>query len=159
MTAGADSPTDADTTVDEQFRSLLEGLRTSIPAVQVLFAFLLTAPLQGEFDALTEAERVAFAIAFYSSGAASVLLVAPSVHQRLRAPVTGMQRHSKRHLIWATWMGIAGSVMALVAISATVYLVSNVVFNFGVAAIATALTTALALWSWLFVPLISFRSR
>lgn len=145
--------------VDEQFRSLLEGLRTSIPAVQVLFAFLLTAPLQGKFDTLTDAERIAFAVAFYASGTASVLLVAPSVHQRMRAPSTGMQRRSVRHLAWATWLGIAGSIAALIAISATVYLVSNIVFNASAAIVAATLFTALSCWAWVFLPIVTFRSR
>lgn len=151
--------TTEEASVDEQFRALLEGLRTSIPAVQVLFAFLLTAPLQGEFDTLTTAERIAFAVAFYASGSASVLLVAPSIHQRVRAPATGMQRRSKRHLIWATWLGIIGSLAALIAISASVYLVSNIVFDAGAAIIAATLITALACWSWLFLPLVTFQSR
>ncbi len=145
--------------IDEQFRSLLEGLRTSIPAVQVLFAFLLTAPLQGEFDTLSSGERIAFAVAFYASGTASVLLVAPSVQQRVRAPATGIQRHSKRHLIWATWLGIVGSIAALVAISATVYLVSSIVFDARIAVVAATLITALACWSWLFLPIVTMRSR
>lgn len=151
--------TQDEASVDEQFRSLLEGLRTSIPAVQVLFAFLLTAPLQGKFDTLTEAERIAFAVAFYASGAASVLLVAPSVHQRMRAPATGMQRHSERHLAWATWLGITGSISALIAISATVYLVSNIVFDAMVAIVAATLITALSCWAWVFLPIVTFRSR
>lgn len=145
--------------VDRQFRALLEGLRTSIPATQVLFAFLLTAPLQGGFADLTQTERLTFAVAFYASGTASVLLVAPSVHQRIRAPLTGMQRHSERHLIWATWIGIAGSIAALVAISATVFLVSSIVFNSGVALTAGAVITALTCWSWLYLPIVTFRSR
>ncbi len=125
----------------------------------MLFAFLLTAPLQSKFDTLTTTERVAFAVAFYASGTASVLLVAPSVQQRVRAPATGIQRHSKRHLIWATWLGIIGSIAALIAISATVYLVSSIVFNDGIAIAATTLITALACWSWLFLPIVTFRSR
>lgn len=145
--------------VDEQFRSLLEGLRTSIPAVQVLFAFLLTAPLQGEFDSLTTTERVAFTVAFYASGTASVLLVAPSVQQRVRAPATGIERHSRRHLVWAIWLGIFGSIATLIAISATVYLVSSIVFNDIIAIVAASLITALACWSWLFLPIVTFRSR
>lgn len=150
--------TKEETTVDEQFRALLEGLRTSIPAVQVLFAFLLTAPLQGKFDTLTDAERLAFAVAFYASGAASVLVVAPSVHQRMRAPATGMQRHSERHLAWATWLGITGSIAALIAISATVYLVSNIVFDTTAAIVAATLFTSLSCWAWVFLPIVTFRS-
>ena len=33
--------------VDDQFRSLMEGLRTTLPGVQVLFAFLVVLPLAG----------------------------------------------------------------------------------------------------------------
>ena len=39
--------------IDDQFRSLMEGLRTTIPGVMVLFAFLLTLPLQPAFADLT----------------------------------------------------------------------------------------------------------
>jgi hypothetical protein len=39
---------DATTDVDDQFRAILEGLRTTLPGVQVLFA--LTLPLQTAFD-------------------------------------------------------------------------------------------------------------
>jgi len=148
----------SESSIDQQFRSLLEGLRTSIPAVQVLFAFLLTAPFQAKFDSLSTAEHVAFAIAFFSSGAASVLLVAPSIHQRLRAPATGMQRHSHRHLVWAIWLGIAGSLAALIAISATVYLVASVIYDANAAIIGAALITALSCWSWVFIPIVTFRS-
>ena len=43
---------DATTDVDDQFRAILEGLRTTLPGVQVLFAFLLTLPLQRPSTAL-----------------------------------------------------------------------------------------------------------
>lgn len=157
-----DSGSDADEhghserTVDEQFRSLLEGLRTSIPGVQVLFAFLLTAPLQGAFDDFTGAERAAFAIAFLSSGIASVLLIAPSVHQRVRAPSSGLPRRSKQHLIWATWVAIVGSAVMGIAVSATVYLVSSLVFEQTVAAVATAGVVAILFWSWFYLPVVTF---
>lgn len=143
--------------VDEQFRSLMEGLRTSIPGVQVLFAFLLIAPLQSEFAAFDRTERVAFSVAFYAAGVASVLLIAPSVHQRVRAPSTGLTRHSKRHLIWATWVALAGSMAMGVAMLATVFLVSHLVFSGSEAAVATASIAALVAWSWLYLPLVTFR--
>jgi hypothetical protein len=143
-------------TVDDQFARLLEGLRTSLPAVQVLFAFLLTAPLQGGFDEIDGVERVAFAVAFYSSGLASVLLIAPSVHQRVRAPSSGLIRHSKRHLIWATWVAIVGSVVMAVAVLATVFLVSSLVFSTVEATIAATLVATVLSWAWFFLPLVTF---
>ncbi|MGA9277013.1 DUF6328 family protein [Ilumatobacter sp.] len=144
-------------TVDDQFRSLMEGLRTSLPGIQVLFAFLLITPLQSAFSDFTDVERAAFAIAFYSSGVASVLLIAPSVHQRVRAPDSGLTRRSKRHLIWATWLAISGSIVMAVAVSATVYLVSSLVFDSVVAAGAAAGIAALLGWAWFYLPMVTFR--
>ncbi len=143
--------------VDRQFLSLLEGLRTSLPGVQVLFAFLLTAPLQSRFADLVRGERWAFAVAFYASGIASVLLIAPSVHQRVRAPISGLQRQSQRHLVIATWVTIIGTVFMGVAIAATTYLVSAIVFQQRTAAAAAAMLALVLVWSWFYLPLVTFR--
>lgn len=151
-----DERRESERTVDEQFLALMEGLRTSIPGVQVLFAFLLTAPLQGAFDDFDSIERSAFAVAFYSSGLGSVLLIAPSVHQRVRAPASGLTRHSKRDLMWATWVAIVGSVAMGVAVAATVFLVSNLVFDLALAVLATALIVGVLSWAWFYLPLVTF---
>lgn len=153
-----ESPPDRDD-VDERFRALLEGLRTSLPGVQVLFAFLLTAPLQGGFAEIDDVERAAFGVAFYASGLASILLIAPSVHQRVRAPATGIQRHSRRHLIIATWITIVGTVAMGIAIVATTFVVSSLVYGHSVAFVSGSIITALAAWAWWFVPLVTFRRR
>lgn len=142
--------------VDDQFRSLLEGLRTSLPGVQVLFAFLLTAPFQGRFSELDAIERTAFSVAFYCAGLSSILLISPSVHQRLRAPISGMRRHSKVHLVIATWLTVVGTVVMGVSIIATVFLVSTVVFGTTTGAIATAVPGAAVIWGWFYLPLVTF---
>ncbi len=142
--------------VDEQFRALLEGLRTSLPGVQVLFAFLLTAPLQSSFSDFTGLETGAFSVAFYASGTASLLLIAPSVHQRLRAPMTGLERHSKRHLVIATWLTIVGTVAMGIAIVATVLLISSLVFTTMLAVVAAGALAGLLAWAWFYLPLVSF---
>lgn len=143
--------------VDDQFRALLEGLRTSLPGVQVLFGFLLIAPFQGEFTTLTTVERAAFLIAFYSSAVASVLLIAPSVHQRLRAPSSGLRRSSKGHLIVATWVTILGTIAMGVAWTATVYLVSSIVHEGSVGFVVPAFFVAMLSWAWFYLPLIAFQ--
>ena len=148
-----------DEDVDEQFRALLEGLRTSLPGVQVLFAFLLTAPLQGAFADFDGFERSSFGVAFYASGLASILLIAPSVHQRMRAPATGIQRHSRRHLVFATWITIVGTAAMGVAIVATTLVVSSFVFGRGAAFVTGSVVGGVAAWAWCFVPLVTFRRR
>lgn len=146
----------ADDDVDAQFRALMEGLRTSLPGVQVLFAFLLTAPLQAEFSSLDRTENVAFAVAFYAAGLASILLIAPSVHQRIRAPKTGLVRRSQRHLIWATWVAIVGTIVMGVALLSTIFLVSGIVFDLWTAVVATASIGGALCWSWLYLPIVTF---
>ncbi len=156
-TPGPNGNADDESSVDEQFRALLEGLRTSLPGVQVLFAFLLTVPLQGTFESLTTVDKTAFSIAFYSAGLSSVLLIAPSVHQRVRAPASGLRRKSKRHLIWTTWVTIIGSLTMGIAMLATTYLVSNLLYATTPAVVATALVAAALSWAWFYLPLITFQ--
>lgn len=135
----------------------MEGLRTSLPAVQVLFAFLLIAPFQGEFSRLDAVERNTFSVAFIAAGLSSVLLIAPSIHQRVRAPMTGLRRHSKRHLSMTIWVALAGSAFMAIAILATVYLVARLVYSAAPAAIVTATVGAVLLGTWLYLPLVAFR--
>lgn len=143
--------------VDDQFRSILEGLRTTLPGVQVLFAFLLTLPLQAAFATISDAERAAYYIAFFGSAIASVLLIAPSAHQRLRAPITGVQRRSGRHLRITVLITIAGTVVFTIALASAVFLVSSVTLTDTVAVIATVAVSLLMAWSWFYVPLITFQ--
>jgi hypothetical protein len=142
--------------VDDAFRAVLEGLRTTLPGVQVLFAFLLTLPFLGSFAALPTSGKVAFYIAFFGSAVASILLIAPSAHQRLRAPVSGVKRHSARHLQVTVRITIVGTVVFAIALGAAVYLVSSMVLNGVGVILATIGITALLGWSWFYVALVTF---
>lgn len=144
------------TEIDDQFRSLMEGLRTTIPGVMVLFSFLLVLPLQSSFAEITTANTVVFYLAFSSSAISAVLLIAPSVHQRVRAPESGIKRQTWSHVLFATKLAIAGTVTFLIAISAVVYMVSSIVFSNPLAAAATAAIAGVAAWAWFFVPLVTF---
>lgn len=142
--------------IDDRFRSLMEGLRTTIPGVMVLFSFLLVLPLQSSFAEITATNTVVFYVAFSSAALSSVLLIAPSVHQRVRAPISGIQRTTMSHVMFATKLAIAGTVMFLLAIASVVYLVSSVVFTDPLAGFATAFITGIAAWAWFYLPLIKF---
>lgn len=143
--------------VDDEFRALMEGLRTTIPGVMVLFSFLLILPLQASFGDVSNPNTIIFYVAFISAALASVLLIAPSVHQRVRGPISGIKRNSWEHVLYATKVAIAGNVFFLVSIVAVVYLVSSLVFTDPLAAIATTLVAAIASWSWFYLPLVRFR--
>ena len=144
--------------IDDQFRALMEGLRTSIPGVVVLFSFLLVLPLQSTFAEIKTSNTVVYYTAFSSAALAAVLLIAPSVHQRMRAPISGIQRRTLSHVMFATKLAIVGTIFFLISISAVVYLVSSLVFTNLAAAVATAIITAISTWAWVYVPLIKFDS-
>ena len=145
-----------DNDVDDQFRSLMEGLRTTLPGVQLITAFLLTLPLYDQFAVLTTPERTAYYIAFVTALVSSLLLMAPSSHQRLRSHDDGVTRQSPRHLRVAVRLTVVGSLGFAVAITAVAFLVSSIVFNSGLAAGVAALVAAVVAWSWFYLPLMSF---
>jgi hypothetical protein len=149
---------DADDQVEDEFRSLLEGLRTTLPGVQLITAFLLTMPLYDHFDDLVRAERVAYYIAFVAALVSSLLLMAPSSHQRMRAG-DGVARRHRRHLESAVRLTIVGTVGFAVTITASAFLVSSIVLGTGVAIGVAALVAAVGAWSWFYLPLVGFRSR
>lgn len=158
--AAVDAPAGDDGSVDEQFQSLLAGLRTTLPGVQVLVGFLLTVPLQTGFETVDAFDRAVYYLAFMSALTASVLLISPSVHQRLRAPMTGVPRRSERHLRTAVWLAIAGTASFAVALVASMVFVTQLLgglpFAVTLAGVGVALLIA---WTWLWIPLVRFRDR
>jgi TctA family transporter len=149
---------DRDTQPDpeEQFRSLMEGLRTTLPGVQVLFAFLLTLPLQPAFAELEARLQDVYYVALMASAVASVLLISPSVHQRVRATRDGIPRRSLSHVHFAVTLALIGTVVFGVALGAAVYLVSAVVFSDPVAVVAVVIVLSVAAYAWFWVPLVRF---
>jgi hypothetical protein len=142
--------------VEREFRSLLEGLRTTLPGVQFITAFLLTIPLYERFADLVRAERVAYYIAFGSALSSSLLLMAPSSHQRIRAQDGRVARHSRRHLEVAVRLTVVGSALFAVALTASAFLVSSFVLGTPIAIGVTAFVAAVGAWSWFYLPLVTF---
>lgn len=104
------------TETDDRFRSLLEGLRTTLPGAQVLVAFLLVLPVQSAFGDFTRSERVAYYLAFATAMVSSVLLIAPSVYQRMRSPISGIRRRTPKHLDLAVRETILGTIALMIAL-------------------------------------------
>lgn len=149
----------SDRDVEQEFLSLLDGLRVTLPGVQLITAFLLTVPLYDRYPDLEPFERVAYYVAFGCALASSILLTAPSSHQRLRAHGGSVARHSARHLDVAVRLTIAGSVLFGVALTAAAFVVSSLILSTP-AALAVTATIALVLgWSWFYLPLVDFRRK
>ncbi len=113
----------------ERYRELLEELRTVIPGVQVLFAFLLTVPFSSRFDALDATSTQVFAVSLASVGLATVVLMTPTMYHRLTP------RHDRaRRIKLGVRVTIAGMALLAVAIGASVFVVGKLIFEVNTAA-------------------------
>ena len=145
------------TDAEAQFSSLLEGNRTTLTGVQVLFGFLLIFPLQSGFEKLHGFEEPLYVVALMSAAVAVVLLVAPSVHQRVRTPISGLPRRHVHHVKVGAYLGIAGSAAFLVALTASTWLALTVIYDNDIAIALGSVVLILAAWSWFWLPLHTFR--
>jgi hypothetical protein len=68
---------------DRNLVELLQEVRVVQTGVQVLFAFLLTAPLAARFGQLTRFQRYDYFATLLATGAAAVLLIAPTAYHRI----------------------------------------------------------------------------
>lgn len=118
--------------LDRELNELLQGLRVVLPGVQVLLAFLLTAPFQQRFAQLPGSLRNAFFASIACATLATVLLIAPSTHHRL----LWRARQKELLLRMGNQMALWGTVLLGASIVLALYVVTNVLF-----------TSDLALWT------------
>jgi MFS family permease len=131
----------------ERYRELLEELRTIIPGVQVLFAFLLTAPFSARFADLDGVGRNSFMVALVATAASTLLLITPTAYHRL-APRT--ERSDRIRLAVRTTM--AGLTLLAVGMTAAIFLVTRFIFGFTEGAVVAAVVGGLALVLWYLLP-------
>ena len=135
--------------LDRELMELLQELRVVLPGVQVLLAFLLTAPFQQRFGQLPGTLRSAFFASIACATVATALLIAPSAHHRLR-----WRERDKDHLLRvANREAIWGTVFLAAAIVLALYVVTNVLFATWVALLTAVLAVALFAWLWYALPL------
>ena len=70
--------------LDRELIELLNEIRVLLPGVQVLFAFLLTAPFAIGFDKVTDFQRNVYALSLFSALAAIACLVSPTTYHRIQ---------------------------------------------------------------------------
>lgn len=129
---------------DRQLDELTSELRTIVPGVTVLFAFLLTLPFSSGFSDLNERDRVVYMVSLISAACSLVLLLGESAYHRLR----GKPYDKKQLIITATHQAVAALILLMISLASCVWYVTQVVFP-GQLAIATAggvLVLAIATW-------------
>jgi hypothetical protein len=134
---------------DRELIELLNELRVALPGVQVLFAFLLAVPFANGFPQLGKLDRDIFFVAFLTTALSTVLLIAPSSYHRLR----WRQHDKERMLVVSNALTIAGLALLAVAITCTVFVITDFLFHRAWAATFTAIVAASFLALWYGLPL------
>lgn len=135
--------------LNRELDQLLSELRVALPGVQVLLAFLLTVPFSDRFDEVTGESSVLFIASVTLAALASILLISPFVHHRLR-----FREGTKEEMIRASnRLSLAGATCLGLAIGCVVYVVGDVGFPDSPARwIGPALVVVAAL-TWFLLPL------
>ena len=138
-----------DERLNQEWAELLGEVRVILPGTEVLFAFLLSVPFTQRFQEVAGTDKTVYTVAFLSAAAATLLLVAPSAQHRL----LWRRRRKDTELRIATFFAIAGTACLAVAVTCVVYVVTHVLYERRVPAIATALAIAVIVGGWYVVPL------
>jgi Family of unknown function (DUF6328) len=135
--------------LDRELMELLQGLRVVMPGVQVLLAFLLTAPFQQRFAQLPGSLRNAYFASIACATLATVLLIAPSTHHRLLWRL----REKEWLLRVGNQMALWGTVLLGASIVLALYVVTNVLFTSGQALLTAAAAVVVFAAVWYVLPL------
>jgi Family of unknown function (DUF6328) len=138
-----------DERLDRELIELLNELRVALPGVQMLFGFLLAVPFTNRFAAITETQRHVYYFTFMATAVATVFFIAPTAYHRLR-----FRDFDKERLITtSSHLAIAGTAFLAIALTAAVYLVTDLLFQTAATALAAAATAGLLGWFWYGLPL------
>jgi hypothetical protein len=136
--------------LNRELMELLQELRVVIPGVQVLLAFLLTAPFQQRFAQLPGSMRNAFFASITCATLATAFLIAPSAHHRLR-----WRAGEKERLVrLGNQMAIIGTVFLAAAIVLALYVVTDVLFTTDLAIMTAIVSLVVFGVLWYVVPMV-----
>jgi hypothetical protein len=110
---------------DRQMIELLNELRVALPGVQILFAFLLTVPFTNRFGSLNGFQRDVYYITLVCALLSVACFIAPSAGHRLL-----FHQGEREWLIAsANRLAVAGLVFLALALSASILLITDVLFK------------------------------
>src|SRR5215208_174013 len=134
---------------DRNLVELLQEVRVVQTGVQVLFAFLLMAPLTPGFTNLSSLQRAEYFVTLALSGAAALLLIAPTAYHRVL-----FRQGDKEYLVSvANRLMLAGLTAVALSMVGALLFVTGMLFGQTVALIAGAITSVCVLTLWGALPL------
>ena len=140
---------------EREWTEILNEIRVALPGVQLLFAFLLTAPFSEAFRSMREVIRYGYFACFLTTAASCAFLIAPSVYHRLhwRRDVVDKEQMLRT----GNTLAIVGVIFLALAMTSAVYIVSVPIAGRGPAVAITVLAGLLLSALWFALPL--FRRR
>ena len=135
--------------VNRELIELLNELRVALPGVQILFAFLLAVPFTQRFEDVTDLQKDVYMVALLCTLAGTVFLMAPTAFHRIR-----FRDRDKEVLIRiANVFAIVGLVFLAVAMTAVVFLVTDLLFQPALTLLVTVVAALLFAVVWFVLPL------
>jgi hypothetical protein len=136
--------------LDREWGELVEEHRLAMPGTQVLFAFLLILPFQQRFEDLSQNQVYVYFSALVCAAVAIVLLITPTANHRLR-----WRRGDKEALLRsANRTAIAATVFLAAGMTASVYLITDILFGEPATVAVTAPLAGLFVLLWYGLPLV-----
>jgi len=136
--------------LDREWGELVEEHRLAMPGTQVLFAFLLILPFQQRFEDLSQNQVYVYFSALVCAAVAIVLLITPTANHRLR-----WRRGDKEALLRsANRTAIAATVVLAAGMTASVYLITDILFGEPATVAVTAPLAGLFVLLWYGLPLV-----
>jgi hypothetical protein len=134
---------------DRNLVELLQEVRVVQTGVQVLFAFLLTAPLAARFPELTPFQRHVYYATLLATGAAAVLLIAPTAYHRIL-----FRLGDKEHLVRvANRFTIAGLAFVAISMVGALAFVTDLMFDGAAVSVTIAAAALVCVALWCLLPL------
>jgi MFS family permease len=127
----------------DRYYGLLQELRVVLPGVQVLLAFLLTAPFAAKFDELDSWGRRAYQVALTSSMLSVTFLLSPTFLHRF-----GERTARRDRLLWSIRLMVVGLILLGVSLLTALWGVARFVFGDAIAweLVVPVAITMVALW-------------
>ena len=135
---------------DRELMELLNELRVTLPGIQVMFAFLLVVPFSQGFTQVTELQKNVYFMSFLATAAATAFLIAPSTYHRLR-----WREGDKEHMLKVSnRYAIIGTVFLALAMTGVVFLITDFLYDSGLAIFATAWGAGMFTFLWFGIPIL-----
>lgn len=141
------------TELRNRYMGLLQELRVVLPGVQVLVAFLLTAPFSSRFADLDGLGIGLYLTALIAGVGATIVFISPTAYHR----TAGRTERSAR-LVWAIRTTRIGFALLAVSLLAAVLCVTRFVTDDVAALVVTGLAAGLLVGTWLVLPVVTTRN-